>query len=74
MLSLSNGIVVGVVMSMMMIRCPHTGEPVATGIDVDAATFIALPDVLSHSHCPHCNLEHSWWKHEAWIEEQSRAS
>lgn len=49
-------------MGVVMIRCPNTGQDVTTGIDTDQATFDGLPDVLSHSRCPVCGLEHSWWK------------
>jgi hypothetical protein len=54
-------------MGAIMIRCPTTGQPVTTGIETDSYSFKQLPDVLSHSQCPLCGCEHSWWKHEAWI-------
>jgi hypothetical protein len=50
-----------------MISCPNTGRPVATGIEVEPGTFEQLPDVLAHTSCPHCGLDHSWWKREAWL-------
>ncbi len=50
-----------------MINCPNTGRPVSTGIEVEAETFALLPDTLAHARCPHCGLEHSWWKREAWL-------
>jgi hypothetical protein len=52
-------------MGIVMIRCPNTGRDISTGIDTDQASFDRLPDVLSHSRCPVCGLEHSWWKREA---------
>lgn len=57
-------------MSMVMIKCPASGRSLATGIEVETNTFIALPDVLSQARCPHCGLDHSWWKREAWLEER----
>ena len=38
-------------MSILLIKCPHTGRPISTGIEVDADTFAALPDVLSYLTC-----------------------
>jgi hypothetical protein len=52
-------------MGVVTIRCPNTGRDISTGIDTDQASFDRLPDVLSHSRCPMCGLEHSWWKREA---------
>jgi hypothetical protein len=56
-------------MSILLIKCPHTGRPISTGIEVDADTFAALPDVLSYLTCPECGLTHAWWTREAGLEE-----
>jgi hypothetical protein len=56
-------------MSILLIKCPHTGRPVPTGIEVDADSFAALPDVLSYLTCPECGLSHAWWTREAWLED-----
>lgn len=56
-------------MGVVMIRCPNTGRDVPTGIDTDQASFDRAPDVLSHSRCPICGLEHSWWKRETHLNE-----
>jgi hypothetical protein len=58
-------------MGIVMIRCPTTGREISTGIETDAASFAAVPDVLAHSPCPWCGLEHAWWKREAWLCEPS---
>jgi hypothetical protein len=58
-------------MSHVMIRCPHTGRAVATGVETDNSTFDRIPDVLMHVQCPLCGLEHSWWKREAWLQDQA---
>ena len=34
-------------MAILMIKSPHTGRPVSTGIEVDPQSFATLPDVLS---------------------------
>jgi hypothetical protein len=56
-------------MGVVMIRCPNTGRDISTGIDTDQASFDRFPDVLSHSRCPMCGLEHGWWKREAHLVE-----
>jgi hypothetical protein len=56
-------------MAVLLIKCPHTGRPISTGIEVDPESFAKLPDILSHVTCPECGLEHAWWTREAWLEE-----
>src|SRR5680860_1198296 len=55
------------VMPMLMIRCPRTGCDVTTGLEVDHLSLEKLPDVMVHTHCPHCRIDHSWWPEEAWL-------
>ena len=55
-------------MGVIMIKCPHTGLPVATGTETDDLTFDMLPDSLGLAVCPRCGLKHSWCKREAWLE------
>jgi hypothetical protein len=52
-------------MSMIVIRCPHTGRDVSTGIEIDRTSFDLLPDILVRSNCPDCGMQHAWWKREA---------
>jgi hypothetical protein len=52
-------------MGVLMITCPHTGRGFSTGIQLGEEAFNSLPDVLVHSRCPYCGLQHSWWKREA---------
>jgi hypothetical protein len=61
-------------MGVLMIRCPNTGRDISTGIETDAASFSQVGDVLAHSRCPLCGLEHAWWKREAWLSEPSGAN
>ncbi len=58
-------------MGAIMIKCPNTGQAIATGIETDPNSFEQIPDVLGRARCPLCGLEHSWWKREAWISESS---
>jgi hypothetical protein len=52
-------------MSTVVIRCPHTGRDVSTGIDMDQKSFDQLPEILVRSHCPDCGMQHAWWTREA---------
>ena len=61
-------------MSMLMIQCPRTGQPVSTGIETDPDSFKRIPDVLAFARCPQCGLEHAWWHDEAWLAEGSPSS
>jgi hypothetical protein len=61
-------------MAVIMIRCPRTGLPVSTGIETDDTTFEALPDSLGLAVCPVCELQHTWWKREAWLEDCKEAT
>jgi len=62
-------------MAVLLIRCPHTGRAISTGIELDSAETLArLPDVLSRLKCPQCDLEHAWWTREAWLEDRVELS
>lgn len=52
-------------MGALRIKCPNTGKEIDTGIEIDEMSFELLPDVLMHSRCSLCGLEHVWWKREA---------
>ena len=54
-------------MSLLMIRCPRTGQEVWTGIETDPDSFRKIPDDLFYTSCPHCGLDHAWWRDEAWL-------
>jgi hypothetical protein len=55
-------------MSMLMIRCPRTGQDIPTGIETDADSFKQIPDVLVYTLCPHCGTDHAWRRDEAWLD------
>jgi hypothetical protein len=54
-------------MSLLMIRCPRTGQEVWTGIETEPDSFRKIPDDLFYTSCPHCGLDHAWWHDEAWL-------
>jgi hypothetical protein len=55
--------------AFLMIRCRYTGESFFSGIETDAKNFNRFPNVPANARCPHCELDHTWWKHEAWLSE-----
>ena len=56
-------------MGTVMIRCPATGMPVATGLIARASDFARTPVFMARSSCPFCRTEHEWFAGEAWVEE-----
>lgn len=59
----------GVVVPNVMIDCPATGKPVATGFAMSAEAFAAAK--LSGNEtdeCPHCGQMHIWEMKEAYLE------
>jgi hypothetical protein len=63
-------------MLQIVIACTRNGQFVATGIETDIDTFIALPEALSLTRCPACGGNHYWTKSQTWIcntESSSRA-
>jgi hypothetical protein len=59
-------------MGAIRIMFPIPAQPVATGIETDSYSFKQLPDILSCPQCPLCGREHSWRKHEAWMDNLER--
>lgn len=59
-----------VAMSCMMIRCPITGEPVSTAIEVEPSVFRKLPETSARMLCPVCGQEHIWATGSAWLADQ----
>jgi hypothetical protein len=54
-------------MSTVMIKCPDTGVPVSTGIEIEQDTFAKLPNLSSGMSCPACGNHHFWHKTDAWL-------
>lgn len=58
-------------MAMVMIKCPKTGETVATGHDTEPEYFNSLATTMSSSvlqNCPSCGETHQWSKSVAFLE------
>ena len=45
-------------MLSLMIRCPHTGQPISTGIETDEYSLKQIDDVPSRTRCPICGRSH----------------
>ena len=56
-------------MGTVMIRCPTTGQPLATGLTADASEFARTPVFMARAACPFCGTEHEWFARDAWVEE-----
>ncbi|MBX6425863.1 MAG: hypothetical protein IRZ09_08085 [Variibacter sp.] len=56
-------------MGSVMIRCPETGAPIATGLQADPSTFARTPVFFSRTLCPYCRILHEWFAKDAWVEE-----
>jgi endogenous inhibitor of DNA gyrase (YacG/DUF329 family) len=54
-------------MSIVMIKCPQTGNAVSTGIEIEPDSFNSLPDISAHMRCSACGDQHIWSKGEAWL-------
>jgi len=54
-------------MSMLMIRCPKTGQAISTGREVEFATFCSTPVFFSRTYCLLCRVTHEWFVQDAWI-------
>lgn len=50
----------GSAMGTIILRCPITGREYASGIEIDEASFLRLPDIKMKSRCPHCGTDHTW--------------
>jgi hypothetical protein len=59
-------------MSSVMIRCPITGGPVSTAIEVEPSVFRKLPKVAARMLCPACGQEHVWATSSAWLADGPR--
>jgi hypothetical protein len=54
-------------MGTVMVKCPHTGHDISTGIVADRASFNATPVFFARVYCPMCRAEHEWFAKEAWV-------
>ena len=56
-------------MGMVMVRCPQTGRAIPTGIKIDRESFRRRPVFYSRTHCPTCQIDHTWFAQDAWVHE-----
>jgi hypothetical protein len=64
-------------MSALHFQCPATGRQVATGIEIDSASYSSLSKVVTQVSCPHCREPHILSDVSAWLadgDEYGRAS
>jgi hypothetical protein len=59
-------------MSSVMIRCPTTGHPVSTAIEIEPSVFRKLPNMRACMFCPACAQEHVWMTGSAWLAGEPR--
>ncbi len=57
----------------VMIRCPVTGRPIATGLTADLRTWNDRPIGLNRVSCPECKQMHAWSKSDAHLEGAGRS-
>jgi hypothetical protein len=60
-------------MGMVMVRCPQTGRAIPTGIKIDRESFRRRPVFYSRTHCPTCQIDHTWFAQDAWVRESHLA-
>ncbi len=61
-------------MATIYTSCPDTGREISTGIETDGESFMALPDVITRVHCPHCGEQHNWSKYNAFLHDEVRSA
>jgi hypothetical protein len=52
-----------------MIKCPETGSPISTGIQMDQPTFNKTLVFFARTLCPICQTQHEWFARSAWVRE-----
>lgn len=61
-------------MQDVMIICPTTQLPLATGVQISEAVFATAVFTNVRAICPHCEGEHRWNKADAFLVEAKRES
>lgn len=56
-------------MAHIVIKCPNTGKPVPTGVDMDKKGFESAQLSGNSFQCPACGNMHTWDKKDAWVQE-----
>ena len=61
-------------MKDVMINCPTTNLPLATGVQLSEQVFLTAVFLNVRVPCPHCEEEHRWNKDDAYLVEATRES
>jgi len=61
-------------MGIVMVKCPHTGRSIPTGIVADRLRFSSTPVFFARVYCPICRAEHEWFAKNAWVCESEQRS
>ena len=56
-------------MADIVIKCPSTGEIVATGMTIEPEAFEAAEIGMNTFQCPACDQVHTWNKKDAFLRE-----
>ncbi len=54
-------------LAQVMIECPVTGQPSATGLKMDPTDFSLNAPAQNCHVCRHCGQKHTWKKEDAWF-------
>jgi hypothetical protein len=57
-------------MPAIMIRRPHFGSSVPTGLKTETIKFESLSGIVLLLRCPACSKIHEWEKKDAWVEKE----
>jgi hypothetical protein len=62
-------------MNPLVFRCPQTGDPVDTGLDIHIhrPSLQSVQPITLLVHCPHCGHRHVWKLADGWIREPRHA-
>ncbi len=60
-------------MGTIIFQCPITGRDYASGIEIDEASFLRLPDIKMKARCPYCGADHVWSLRDAWLSPETLA-
>lgn len=59
-------------MLRVLIKCPVTGEAIATDFEADPQSWEHRQLGLNFAWCGACKITHAWTKADAWLEEKRR--
>lgn len=60
-------------MGIVMINCPATGRAITTSIQIERSVFARTPVFFGHTYCTICNVDHSWFARDAWVEDRRQS-